>query len=295
MRKWFLNSKSFFVLGLILCQSCSLNEPQASELSLPPAQLVPTYNHSGCDPKDYDYSCMEDGTTDLSDEVIGIFSDARDALLEGADPISAERQDEYGEEGKEEVEREYRILRDHPKQALLHGLMRKLLKFRLEESGIGYNIYVISADMVNAFTIGGEIFVTEDLLDAVESIDELACVVGHEIGHNELGHIEKKLQELEVAQGIFGDELGGQLASLAGFLTISFNQRNEVGADMYGLDLALSAGYDPCRGIDFWERIQKDEAEANELDNLGRSHPYSSKRINCYRHHLEHEHRMICP
>jgi predicted Zn-dependent protease len=148
--------------------------------------------------------------------------------------------------------------------------------------------------MVNAFTLGGEIYVTNALLDEAESIDELACILGHEIGHNELDHVANKLKEVEIAQGIFGEEAGAAVATFVGLLTMGFNQHNEAEADLYGIDLALAAGYDACRGIDFWNRLKAQENEANDMENFFRSHPYSSRRSNCYHSHISIIHGYTC-
>ncbi len=249
-----------------------------------------------CDPEDYDLECLKSDETALSDEILDIFGDFKETLVK-AQPgeVTDERQDEYGDEAKKEITKENPIIRDHPQTELLEGIMYKLLRMRKNATGIDYNIYVIDADYVNAFTIGGEIFVTNTLLEQAESEDEIACVIGHEIGHNELGHLADNIKEIELAEDIFGEEFGREIAAVGKLFTIGFNQKKEAQSDLYGIDLAISSGYNACRGIDFWKRMSKEEPEANELDNFMRSHPYSEKRMKCYRDHLAAEHNKDCP
>ncbi|HEX2898206.1 MAG TPA: M48 family metallopeptidase [Bacteroidia bacterium] len=248
-----------------------------------------------CDPETYDLECMKDGNTSTSDEMIELLGSLKKGIVDAAGgEVPDERQDEYGDQSRKEIEREFRILKDHPKTALLNGLMRKLLQLRAEPSMIGYNIYVIESDMVNAFTLGGEIYVTNTLLQNAGSTDELACIIGHEIGHNELGHVADKLKEVELAQGILGNEAGAAFAGFVGLVTMGFNQVNEAQADLYGIDLALAGGYDACRGIDFWDRMQDLEGEENDFENFFRSHPYSARRAKCYRSHLSSLHKLTC-
>jgi predicted Zn-dependent protease len=248
-----------------------------------------------CDPKTYDLECMKSDQTSTSDALLDAIGGIKKEIINvaGGD-VPDERQDEYGDNSRKEIEREFPVIAAHPKLPLLNGLMRKLLKLRAEPSKIGYNIYVVNSEMVNAFTLGGEIYVTNTLLDQAESIDELACIIGHEIGHNELGHIAEKLKEVELAQGILGEEAGAAFAGFVGLVTMGFNQVNEAQADLYGIDLALAGGYDACRGIDFWDRMQSHEGEVSEFDNFFRSHPYSSRRADCYRSHLSSLHQLSC-
>ncbi len=281
----------FLFLGLSLVVGCSKTQTTDSANGIADSKV----NFTVCDPKDYKFECLKDDKTATSDGLLDLFGGVKDAVVEAAaKPVSDARQDEYGEGSRREIEQKYKVIADHSDHDMLQGIMLKLLKQREKATKIDYNIYVVHAQEVNAFTVGGEIYVTDALLQSAESKDELACVIGHEIGHNELGHIAKQLKATELAQGILGDEAGADVANFIGLLTIGFNQRSEAEADLYGIDLALSAGYDACRGIDFWKRMERMEGEANDLDNFMRSHPYSSKRANCYRSHIADFHHYTC-
>lgn len=255
----------------------------------------PDANGKICDPSTYDLDCIKSDDTKLSDEFLDKASDFFGDIVEAqAGEVTDARQDQYGDVSKREIVKEFPIVEGHAKETLLKGLLNKLLKVRKNPSEIDYNIYVIRSEMVNAFTVGGEIFVTTKLLDQYESIDELACVIGHEIGHNELGHIADQIKEQELAEGIFGTETGREVAGMARMFTVGFNQKKEAESDIFGIDLAISSGYNACRGVDFWKRMKKFEPEANELDNLLRSHPYSDKRMKCYQDHLKADHKLDC-
>jgi predicted Zn-dependent protease len=292
MVNWRVFSKLLLLCGLFF----SCNEAGVVEADVTNRQDFQLVNMARiCDRESYDLDCIKSEQTELSDEMLEIMGDIRNQAVDamGKD-VSDARQDEYGEEMKDEIEKQFPIIPGHPKESLLRGLMKKLLQVRQDPSQIQYNIYVVRSSQVNAFTLGGEIFVTNSLLAESGSIDELACVIGHEIGHNELGHIADKIKEREIAEGIFGKEAGAMVANIAGFITMGFNQVNEAESDIFGIDLAISSGYNPCRGIDFWKRMKSREAEENELDNLVRSHPYSARRIKCYKDHLLAHHKLNC-
>lgn len=286
LRNWSDISKCLFfgiVLWMAGCKGGATDDPGVDDFK---------YAAKLCDPGEYDLSCMKDDKTAISDAIIDFAGGVEDELL--GEPVDAERQDAFGEECKTEIEREYTVLPGHAKLPLLEGLLHKLLKLRQEPSEIQYNIYVIRAEMVNAFTVGGEIYVTTGLLDDVKSTDELACVIGHEVGHNELGHIGRMIKKRDLARGTLGNEAGDLALGALGLLTMGFNQTNEAESDLYGIDLALAAGYDACRGTDFWRRMKQQEGDADELNNFFRTHPYSSRREACYVQHLKVEHDRDC-
>jgi predicted Zn-dependent protease len=287
---WPQLSKYLFIGAAIFAFSC-----EKAPVEAPSGLAASTVVLAACDPEQYDLACMKDEKTATSDKLLDVLGGLKDEAIDlAADPVSDARQDEYGEASRTEIEREFPVIAGHPQQDMVQGMLLKLLRFREAPSDIDYNIYIVRSQMVNAFTVGGEIYITDALLKDVGSKDELACVIGHEIGHNELGHIAKQLKQTELAQGILGDETGATVAGFIGLLTIGFNQKNEAESDLYGIDLALGAGYDACRGIDFWQRMEANESEANELDNLMRSHPYSSKRAACYRSHIADFHHYAC-
>jgi Zn-dependent protease with chaperone function len=54
-------------------------------------------------------------------------------------------------------------------------------------------------DELNAFTCGGKIFVTRKLYHFCLSDSELAAIIGHEIAHNELKHINDNISRNKTA------------------------------------------------------------------------------------------------
>ena len=94
---------------------------------------------------------------------------------------------------------------------------------------------------------------------------------------------------------MFGDFFGGMATGLSSIITTPFNQRNETESDYYGIGYAHKAGYDICASIDLWERMSEDESDFNELENMMRSHPYSKKRSECCRNHIETNYNKTCP
>ena len=238
----------------------------------------------------YDLSCLSSGDGTIVNDIITIGSEMKDGVVEVAgQPVSVEEEIKAGNDTYNGLSYQYNI----KENANLSNLLFKLTT-QLGNSKYKYEIFEIEMDEINAFTIGAKIFVTSGIIDFTNSNDELAAVIGHEIYHNELGHINKIISIEKTTNNTVGDELGSKIIEMDRFLTISFGQKDEVLCDLHGLDLMKKAGYDPCTSISLWERMQNMDDEYNTIDNLFRSHPYGSVRANCNKNHLESNYSIRC-
>ena len=154
-----------------------------------------------------------------------------------------------------------------------------------------YKIYIIESDEINAFTAGARIFITTGIYSFCKNDSELAAIIGHEISHNELGHIGKHVKRQKGAQ-IFGG-FGGVAYMVANLLNTPFGQIDEGHCDLFGMDLSKSADFSPCKTIDLWERMAEQSGEKTFV-NLFSSHPYSGDRAQCAKNHLEKNYSLKC-
>jgi len=95
------------------------------------------------------------------------------------------------------------------------------------------------------------VHVTEGLMQVLNSSDEIAGILGHEVGHVKLGHYNKGVQR-NVGWSVLGALFGraGGVAEIAGAVGMNlaesgFSREQEVDADDFGADLAIKAGYSP--------------------------------------------------
>jgi hypothetical protein len=123
-----------------------------------------------CDPTTYDLDCMKSDQTTASDGLLDVLGGIQKEVINvaGGD-VTAERQDEYGDQGRQDILQQFPLMEGYPKMELLNGILRKLLKLRENPSEIDYNIFVVRSADVNAFTLGGEVYVTNALLETAES------------------------------------------------------------------------------------------------------------------------------
>jgi len=154
----------------------------------------------------------------------------------------------------------------------------------LPARGLRYRVVVVDDPAVNAAAVpGGGILVFRGLLDAAESENEIAMVLGHEIAHHHhRDHLERMGRQVVVGtvlNAIFGGTTGLEQLSRVG--TEGFERKmgrdDERAADALALEL-LNATYGHVGGAtDFFERMVHRDGSA-ALAWL-RTHPMSTERI----------------
>lgn len=189
--------------------------------------------------------------------------------------------------------RENDITDTHSKSDYLNQLAQKIAK-NTQRPDIKYKVHVIKDKKVlNAFSVaGGHLYITEKMLDWVESEDELAFILAHEIAHIDQKHAIRKIQELQLGKEWGAYYLGSQYADYAAnaqaFVTIPFGQIDEYSADKEGAILTVKAGYDVRKGLRFFEKMGEKE-QYNVMEKVIRTHPYSQQRIVCLDDFLRNE------
>lgn len=197
--------------------------------------------------------------------------------------VTYAEENEYGKELYQKLLNENNFITSGLRKERLDEILRKLLSILPDsKTDLEYYIYCIDDNEINAFTAGGYIFVNKGIIDYCDTDDELAFVIAHEIGHNELGHLNLILKRIKLA---------GDFANIAytikNLTSSSFNQFNELEADCYAADIVTAASYNPNYGAEFWKKMATDNDEGNDkLTKFFRTHPYSIDRYNCLIKHL---------
>jgi predicted Zn-dependent protease len=196
--------------------------------------------------------------------------------------ISDNEVNEFGDNAYKEIvnEGEFRFVESGEMYDDLQRLLKELLVNADLNSGINYKIHLIDDELVNAFTVGGHIFITTGIIDFANSRSAVAFVVGHEIGHNENGDLELLMKKLKIANSLV-EGSGNIGVALQQILTPFYNQVNEIESDRFGANICYQSGYDPRKGVEMWRRMSEKEGSKNIVEGFARSHPYSIDRMNC--------------
>jgi predicted Zn-dependent protease len=269
----------FYILVTLL--GCQSESNSTGELSFVGEikQEIPQFNFDN--PSfmfDFDEQCF----TSEEDYAIYLAAETEKQTLDFLFPISVETEKEIGKEFHNSVN--YVYINDK-RTKKLRAMLAKMQPY-VSRKEITYQIYLIEDNAINAWTVpGGNIYFTTGILNFTESDDEIANILGHEIGHNEKKHTHRHIQRQAPLNMFFGNDLDWAVNLLSAAI-ISFNQHQELEADRTGMILSSKAGYNPEKGLEFWKRMATNERE-NLLEKLFRSHPYSGSRYDCGHDYLK--------
>jgi metalloendopeptidase OMA1, mitochondrial len=151
----------------------------------------------------------------------------------------------------------------------IEPLMREI-NLDVKDYRFEWEFNVLEDAHVNAFCLpGGKVAVFSGLLKVVESDDQLAAVLGHEVAHALAHHSSERLAE-QRRQG------RGVMAALR---EKAFDRSQESEADHIGLFLMTFAGYDPQQAVVFWKRMKQISDEQGRVPEILSDHPSDEKRI----------------
>ncbi len=153
--------------------------------------------------------------------------------------------------------------------------------------------YIPDMDFVNAFALpGGHVFIGAGLIALMDSEDELAAVLGHEIEHIDHYHCAERVQTEARLRRI---PLGELVAIPAAIFEAGYSKDQELEADREGTQLAVWAGYSPLGAVRMFETfgrlyqeyVRRAQSPQEELSRVAiqtiegyfRSHPLPSERI----------------
>ncbi len=181
-------------------------------------------------------------------------------LVVACAPLTTEREIAVGRSAAQQVEREMGLVRDPELVAYVRALGSRLAALSPRKD-LAYDFNVVDMAEANAFALpGGHIYVSRGLLAISNSEDELANVIGHEIGHVAARHhAQRQTRQQQVgmlsalgtlaAAVVGGAEAAqgvGQLSQIAGGGYLAAHSRDEERqADEIGQALAANAGWDP--------------------------------------------------
>lgn len=143
----------------------------------------------------------------------------------------------------------------------------------------------------NAFVLpSGKIGVTTGLLALVRNDDQLATVLGHEVGHVVAQHAAERYSNsaatsmvLSGVQGVAGDyaQAAGAIGGLGAQLGVllPFSRRDELEADRLGVDYLQRAGYRPSQAVALWRLMAAQQQGQGSVPQFASTHPSDTTRI----------------
>lgn len=121
---------------------------------------------------------------------------------------------------------------------------------------------IVDSPVINAYNDGNKIVLYTGLINSTSSMDEIALVLGHEIAHGNLWHL-RMLSQWNVATS------DGEVSVL------------EANADKMGAVYMMKAGYDICKGREWFKTMLNNNGDYQGGNHPGYAYRYSELNIGC--------------
>lgn len=165
--------------------------------------------------------------------------------------------------------------------------------------GMGQNweVVVFEDKTLNAFALpGAKIGVHTGMMELVDNQDQLAAVIGHEVGHVIARHSNERASQqtlTEQALNMIGQtEYGKNPLIMAGLglgaqygVLMPYSRTHESEADLIGVDLMAKAGFDPKQSVNLWEKMAQ-ASQGKEPSEFLSTHPAHETRIQQLQEHM---------
>jgi predicted Zn-dependent protease len=212
--------------------------------------------------------------------------------------------DQMGAASFEQQKSEVPVTGDASTSAYVECISKAIVAQLPEGQRDGWEVLVFDSPQVNAFALPGrKIGVYAGLLQVATTQDQLAAVIGHEVGHVLARHGNERVSQVTLAQmsqaavaaAVQSSDMSSETGQLvmAGFgmgaqygVLMPFSRSHESEADVIGLDLMARAGFDPEASVTLWQRMSA--ASGGEAPpEWASTHPSNESRIANLRSHME--------
>ena len=181
-------------------------------------------------------------------------------------------------------------------QAFVDQVGRKLVDNTIaRETGYKYEFHLLADEQtINAFALpGGQVFITYALFSKLNTEDQLAGILGHEIGHVIGRHSAARIEKQKLSQGIlngvavgFDPNTAQGAAAIANVINMKYGREDELESDDLGVRFMMKAGYNPEEMIEVM-KILKEAAGPNRVPEFQSTHPDPENRMEKIRESIE--------
>lgn len=157
-----------------------------------------------------------------------------------------------------------------------------------------WEVVLFDSEQINAFALpGGKIGVYTGILNVTENQDQLAAIMGHEVGHVIANHSNERMSSSSLAQvglqvaniGLSGQDQQTQGMIMAGLglgvqygVLMPYGRSHEREADIIGQQLMAQAGFKPQAAVKLWRNMAK--VSGGSPPEFMSTHPSHETRIN---------------
>jgi predicted Zn-dependent protease len=209
--------------------------------------------------------------------------------------VSQQQLDQLGAQAFAETKAKQTLSQDSKQNAYVQCVVNALVaQLPSQYRNVRWETALFVEKEPNAFALpGGKVGVNSGIFSVARNQDQLAAVLGHEIGHVIARHHEERLTRqlgtsslLQVAGALAGAAYGDTAASAVsqfggigaqGLILLPNSRTQESEADIVGQRLMADAGFDPAQAVNLWQNMAA--ASGDRSPQWLSTHPDPSNRI----------------
>ena len=205
--------------------------------------------------------------------------------------VSPEQERQIGLSEAQQIDSEMPLIRDTMITRFVTSVGQSMAS-RTSRANLDWHFSVVNSPEVNAFALpGGFVYVNRGAIEQADRFDELAGIMGHEIGHVVRRHSASQIEQTERDQvGVLllctlthaCRTIGGILAIRIGAdaKTAHYSQKDEAQADSEGVVNTLRAGIDPEGLPSFFQKLLDTRAQQpTAVEAFFSTHPTDQSRV----------------
>ncbi len=205
--------------------------------------------------------------------------------------ISQQQEVQMGQEYAQQINAQLPIIQDPELNRYINVLGDSIARLTRRRD-LDWHFFIVDAQEVNAFAVpGGFIYVNRGLIERADQMDELAGVLGHEIGHVLRRHTIKQMEKAQGANigvtlaciltSICNSQIAGAAINVAGGAVFArFSRQDEAEADAEGFDNVVRAGISPVGMVTMFQKLLAERrTRPGAVESWFITHPLEEDRI----------------
>lgn len=212
-------------------------------------------------------------------------------LVFGGCAVSQQQEVQMGSQYAAQISQELPLIND-PEVVRYINVLGDSLAHVTSRRDLDWHFYVVNSSEVNAFAVpGGYVYVNRGLIERANRMDELAGVLGHEIGHVVLRHSIKQMQQQQGANigvtlaciltGVCNNPVTSSAINVGATAVFAkFSRTDEAQADEEGFKFVVRAGISPEGLVTMFQTlIDERKSSPGAVDAWFATHPLEEDRI----------------
>lgn len=205
--------------------------------------------------------------------------------------VSQQQEVQMGQDYSQQINAQLPIVSDVEANRYIN-LLGDQIASHTSRADLDWHFYIVDSKEVNAFAVpGGYVYVNRGLVERTTNMDELAGVLGHEIGHVVRRHSIKQMEKEQganigitlacVLTNICNSQAAGALINVGGTAVFArFSRQDEAEADQEAVGNTVRTNISPNGIVTMFEKlIAERKSHPSAVEGWFATHPLEEDRI----------------